>query len=177
VTGVDRSPALLDLARRSDETAPIRWEHCDMRDLPWTNEFDAVVCWWGSFGYFDEAGNQGFLDSVARVLRPSGRFVLDLHTTETIFPVFQPRGWHRVGEHLVLEERQWDHTSGHIRSTWTFVSEGHTNSKEALIRVYSYARVVEMLETAGFTEVTGIDQETGDDFQLGARRLVLLADK
>lgn len=179
VTGVDQSSALLDLAGESGVAAglSIRWEQRDMRDLPWKDEFDAVVCWWGSFGYFDDAGNQEFLDAVARALRPGGRFVLDLHTVETILPVFEPRGWQKAGERLVLEERQWDHATGHIRARWTFVTGGRTTSKEVSIRLYTYAQVVDMVTSAGFREVRGIDPETRLDFQLGANRLVLIADK
>lgn len=179
VTGVDQSSALLDLARESavETGVSIGWEQRDMRDLPWNGEFDAAVCWWGSFGYFDDDGNQDFLSAVARALRPGGRFVLDLHTVETILPVFEPRGWQRVGDRLVLEERQWDHTTGHIRSTWTFVTGGYTTSKEVSIRLYTYAQVVDMVTSAGFREVRGIDPETRLDFELGARRLVLIAAK
>ncbi len=178
VTGVDQSSALLDLARRAAAAAglSIGWEQRDMRDLPWNEEFDGVVCWWGSFGYFDDAGNQEFLEAVARVLRPGGRYLLEGHTVETVLPVFQPRSWQRVGKQLVLEEREWDHTTGHIRATWTFLTEGRTTSKEMSIRLYTYAQVVNMLTSAGFMKVRAIDPETSLDFRLGARRLVFVAD-
>ena len=179
VTGVDLTSALLEAAGQAADAAglSIRWEQRDMRDLPWRAEFDAAVCWWGSFGYFDDEGNQEFLDAVARVLEPGGRFVLDLHTAETILPVFEPRDWHTVGDVLVLQDRRWDHATGHIRSTWTFVTEGRTTTREASIRLYTYAQVVDMLTAAGFRTVQGIDPETEFDFELGARRLVLIADR
>ena len=39
--------------------------------------FDAVVCWFTSFGYFDDDDNGRVLDEFARVLRPGGRLLIE----------------------------------------------------------------------------------------------------
>jgi SAM-dependent methyltransferase len=52
----------------------------DMRrlaELPGT--FDAIICLWQSFGYFDAAGNADILRQISRKLRPGGRLVLDIY--------------------------------------------------------------------------------------------------
>lgn len=38
--------------------------------------FDAVVCWFTSFGYFDDDDNRKVLDEFAQVLRPGGRLLM-----------------------------------------------------------------------------------------------------
>src|SRR5262245_41616080 len=67
VTGVDVTPILLEDAKRAaaEHGLSVVWEQRDMRDLPWREQFDAAVCWWGSFGYFDDAGNAAFIRAVA----------------------------------------------------------------------------------------------------------------
>lgn len=74
VTGVDITEPLLDDARRQAATRglDVTWERRDMRDLPWEGAFDAVLCFWGSFGYFDDAGNIEHVQAVARALKPGG---------------------------------------------------------------------------------------------------------
>ena len=42
-------------------------------------EFDAVVNWFTSFGYFDPQTNDRVLARFARALRPGGRLLLELH--------------------------------------------------------------------------------------------------
>src|SRR5262245_52014949 len=63
VTGVDLALPLLEEARQkaAERRLEAAWEHRDMRDLPWQAIFDGAFCFWGSFGYFDEAGNAAFL--------------------------------------------------------------------------------------------------------------------
>ena len=179
VTGVDRSPALLEFAERTAAAAglDITWEQRDMRDLPWDGTFDAVVCWWGSFGYFEEAGNASFLEATARVLKPGGRLILDNHVVETVLPVFQVRGWEKAGNGFTLTENRWDHTTGRIEGTWTLIVDGKQTVKQASIRLYTYAELAGLVKGAGFTNVRGVDPTTEVEFQLGSRRLVLIAEK
>ncbi len=179
VTGVDRSPALLDLATEAATAAglDINWEQRDMRDLPWDGTFDAVVCWWGSFGYFDEAGNASFLEATARVLKPGGRLILENHVVETVLPHFQVRGWEQAGNGFTLTENRWDHTTGHIEGTWTLIVDGNQTVKHASIRLYTYAELARLVTGAGFSKVRGVDPTTDVEFQLGSRKLVLIAEK
>jgi SAM-dependent methyltransferase len=79
VTGLDRDPAVLAEARRlAGGTA--RYVEGDMRHLnAYAGAFDAVVCLWQSFGYFDDATNAAVLQGMAACLRPGGRLILDLY--------------------------------------------------------------------------------------------------
>ena len=61
VLGVDRDGGALDLAR-SNASRNARYLEMDMRDVEKVpGEFDAVLCWWQSFGYFDDATNADVL--------------------------------------------------------------------------------------------------------------------
>jgi SAM-dependent methyltransferase len=77
--GVDRSEAALAKARRlAGENEEYRL--LDMRNLDGLpDSFDAAVCLWQSFGYFDDATNLGVMRGVAGRMRPGGRFVLDIY--------------------------------------------------------------------------------------------------
>jgi len=79
VTGVDTNAAALAAARRVPD-ATITYVQHDMRrlaELPGT--FDAVICLWQSFGYFDAATNADILRQISQKLRPGGRLVLDIY--------------------------------------------------------------------------------------------------
>jgi SAM-dependent methyltransferase len=79
VTGVDGNAPALAAARRVSDDTIVYLQH-DMRrlvELPGT--FDAIICLWQSFGYFDTAGNADILRQISRKLRRGGRLVLDIY--------------------------------------------------------------------------------------------------
>jgi SAM-dependent methyltransferase len=81
VTGLDTNEYALEQARRADPLT--RYLHGDMRALDALNEnFDAVLILWQSFGNFDAATNEKILEHIARILKPYGRFVLDIYNRQ-----------------------------------------------------------------------------------------------
>jgi SAM-dependent methyltransferase len=80
VTGVDRSPALLDEARARIREAgvSVRVEAGDLLTLPSEPTYDAVVCR-GVFNDFVDTAERGsVLGGFARVLRPGGVLLFDV---------------------------------------------------------------------------------------------------
>src|SRR6202034_3144201 len=79
VTGVDSSAPLIAMAR-ADPVGPggrVTYVEGDLRRLPVPGPFDAVVCWFTSFGYHDDADCRRVLDEFHRVLRPGGAVVIE----------------------------------------------------------------------------------------------------
>lgn len=179
VTGVDKTRELLESARHKTRRRDldVTWEHRDMRDLPWTEEFDAAFNYWGSFGYFDDAGNREFVEAVLRALKPGGRFVIETLTVETLMPKFQPRGWNRIDDVIVLEEREFDYERSRVDVTWTFIRGDEQQQAQSSIRLYTYRELCALLQDAGFTACAGYDVE-GEPFNVpGSGRLVMVVKK
>ena len=181
VTGVDISfPLLVEAKSKAEEKEyNIVWEHMDMRNLPWEEEFDAAFCFWGSFGYFDDEGNKEFLKTACRVLKPGGRLLIDTHSVDTLLPVFQRRDWRQMGDTLVLEDRYFDHVHSRVDVEWTLVKmkEGKIVKCKSSIRIYTYRELSRLLEAAGFFNFEGYGTLNLDPFSLGAKRLLLVATK
>jgi SAM-dependent methyltransferase len=82
VVGVDRSAVALEKARDVSGEDVAYYER-DMREFAAVpGVFDAVVCLWQSFGYFDDATNQDILQQINAKLSSEGRFVLDIYNRE-----------------------------------------------------------------------------------------------
>src|SRR5436190_22777473 len=79
VTGVDGTLLFLERARRDAQSLGVEvdYRQGDLRDLPVEGPFDTVVCWFTSFGYFDDPDNQTTLAEFARVLRPGGKLLIE----------------------------------------------------------------------------------------------------
>ena len=134
MTGVDFAPPMLEKAAERARAAGVTIDlvERDMRDLDWSGEFDAALCFWGSFGYFDEQGDRQFVRSVAKGLKPGGRFLIETQSAESLLPQFREKSWTRVGDTIVLNENRYDHTTGRIDGIWTFIRDGAVDPREKL---------------------------------------------
>ena len=181
VTGVDISEPLLEVARHKADAQrlAINWERRDMRDLPWLGEFDGAVCFWSSFGYFDEPGNADFLSAVHNALKPGARFLLDTPLLETRLPEIEaePRVWWRTGNLFALEERRFDHENSRVESEWTFLHDGQIEKKSLSFRLYTYRELRSLLEQAGFGNHLAFGTLDLEPFTLSSTWLYLVTSK
>jgi SAM-dependent methyltransferase len=180
MTGVDFSPAFLDEARSKahERQLEIAWERRDMRALPWQDEFDAAFCIGGSFAYFIDEGNAAFLNSVARALKPGGRFALDAtRVAEFILPRHRDREWCQVGDFLFLEENHYDPAQGRMQTEYTLVRDGKTEKKSDSVRIYTFREIDCLLESAGFGKREAFGSFERETYQFGSPMLYILASK
>jgi ubiquinone/menaquinone biosynthesis C-methylase UbiE len=78
VTGVDLSKVLLREAQKNDTEKQIKFIKADMRNLPITKQFDAIVNLFSSFGYFEtDEEHLQVLQEIKRLLIPGGKFIID----------------------------------------------------------------------------------------------------
>jgi SAM-dependent methyltransferase len=177
VTGVDISEECLRGARESarERALSIAWRQSDMRDLPWRGQFDAAFCFGNSFGYLDDVGNEAFLGSVARTLRPGGLFAIDYgQTADSVFPRIEPRLEAEIGGFHFAEDTRYDIRSGRIENRFTISRGGQTETKLASQRVYTVNEVIRMLEKAGFDVVDFFGSQGEAAFELGSQRLLIV---
>jgi SAM-dependent methyltransferase len=172
VVGVDLTERFLEEGRGRGPN--VRFVRGDLRSLPFDAEFDAAICFWGSFGYFDDAGNRAQAAAAARALRAGGRYLIDTPTLETILPRFHERHWFEVADTVVLEERAFNVAASRIETTWTFLHGGRRATRRSSVRIYSLGELTDLLRDAGFGTFAARDDEL-EEFGLGSQRLWLVA--
>ncbi len=158
VLGVDFQPDYVERAKTRAKAANSNalFDVVDMRELGYVDEFDAVICIWTSFGYFDDDTNYDILKRVLRALRSEGTFILQVINRDWVISHFQPYGWQWAGQGRILEERRFDLDESAAITEWTFVKpDGGQTTKETWNRLYSWHELKRMLEAAGFAEATG----------------------
>jgi SAM-dependent methyltransferase len=177
VTGVDFSAEMISLADRQarDHGLQIEWLQADMREIPWLDQFDAAVCWWGSFGYFDDEGNLQFLEAVHRALRPGGKLLIDSPGIEALLSGWQSRDWQRVGNSILLEERRFDSPSSRVEGKWTLLRDGRESVWTSSVRMYTLRELTEVCRRAGFSTVDVVDPSTGNAIDSMPGRLFLVS--
>ena len=179
VHGIDLTEPFVEDARRAaaSETLSLTFECRDMRDLPGEDRFDAAICWWGSFGYFDDEGNQDFLARAHRSLRPGGNLLIDTHVAETLLPVMSESSWKRVDDIIVLEKRVFDPWQSRTETEWTFIRGQEQYTNHTSIRLYTLREMVAELRRAGFDNIQVYGSLDGGPFALGSKRAYFVATK
>src|SRR2546423_13732625 len=166
VVGADRSPALLEEARRrAGQGEWPKWVEADHRELPFADgSFDAVFNLFSSLGYRGEEGDRRTLSGLRRVLRPGGALVVETMHRDRLARIFLERLWDPLPDGgMVVEEHRFDQVSGVMENDFTLVdAAGARESVTYRIRTYTVTELVRLVEEAGFT---GIDCYGGPDGQ------------
>jgi len=171
IVGIDATPAFLAAARRSG--LPVI--RADMRtSVVRPGAFDAAICVWGSFGYFDEAGNRAQAQALADALAPGGRCLVDTIIADSLLPAFEPSAEWDLGETHVAEARRYDGNERRIETTWTFTRGDGRAQHVTSVRLYSLAEITDLFGGVGFRSFHALDGEL-EPFDASKSRLWLVA--
>jgi len=175
VTGVDLSPYLLGVARERARASGVRvrWRSGDMREPVAGETFDVVLNLFTSFGYFEEeADDQLVLSAAARMLKPAGRFVLEVINGERTMARFQEREWFTVGQAAVIEQRTLDRSTRRMVVERTVSTPAETEVNVHAVRLYGGDELEGMLRAAGFGRVDLYGDWNGEPFTRESRRVL-----
>jgi SAM-dependent methyltransferase len=180
VVGADRSPVLLDEARRraGDGEWP-RWVQADHRELPFDEaSFDAVLCLFTSLGYRGEEGDARTLAEFHRVLRPGARLVIETMHRDRLMHIFQARSWDPLPDGATLiEERRFDYVEGATETDHTRLEpDGTRHSVTWRVRTYTATELGRLVEQAGFMEIEHVGGLEREELSRETR-LVIVARK
>lgn len=160
VTGVDYSHNSIEYARRyaSENNLRINYRYQNYLELDDENLYDAVFLIFGDFCPLAPKQRSNLLKNVNRVLRPGGRFVLDVTTREHRRKHGNKNRWYaaengfwKPGPHLVLEEG-FDYPE---RSVWldqftVIEGDGNVSVYRNWFQDYTPKTITEELTLGGF---------------------------
>ncbi len=177
VVGVDASERFLELGR--ERWSEVTFRRGDMRQLAFESEFDAVVNWFTSFGYFDRSTNEAVLRAFARALRSGGQLLLELHNPARLKRLVELAGGssasvtERDGD-LMVDRVTYDPAEGFSHTQRFIIREGRVRKLEFRLEQVPAHELVGRLRAAGFEEVQLFGQG-GKEFEPEGRRLIALA--
>jgi ubiquinone/menaquinone biosynthesis C-methylase UbiE len=177
VTGVDISKEFLDAAGDSarERSLGVEWRQSDMRDLPWTGEFDAAYCAGSSFGFLGDDGDAAFLEAVSRTLVAGGRFFGDFKAAESVLPTFRESYEMPVGDIVFAAKNSYDPAAGTMENRYTVTRGDRIERKRAVHRIYTTREILKMLTDAGFRDFQTFGSIGGEPYRLGSPRLFVVA--
>ncbi|MBG9940790.1 methyltransferase domain-containing protein [Brevibacillus formosus] len=154
VVGVDLSPVLLQLAEEQNTYPQLSFARCDMRDIPFHEEFDIVVNLFTSFGYFStDEENANVIRNMAQALKTKGEVVIDFLNAAYVIDNLVPHSSKEVSGMLIKEER-WIQ-DGFVKKRILISDESSNEPREYMeqVRLFSAQQMIVMLTEAGFEKI------------------------
>lgn len=180
VTGVDRSPFLLEKARTfaKENGRNIEFLNADMRTFNRSNTFRSSICLFSSFVLGSRADDLAVLRQVYQNLQNGGIFVLDVMGKENLAKIYSPAsesvapdGTRFKRTHKILGD--WTQ----IENVWIFEKNGIVKTHQFRHNLYSGFELRQLLEEAGFHDVRLYGSFDGRPYDDKATRLIAAAIK
>jgi SAM-dependent methyltransferase len=179
VTGVDRTPFLLERARERARDAAVAVElvQSDMREFRRPAAYDLALSLFTSFGYFQAREDDLLvLRNVRASLKAHGTLVVDVMGKEWLARHFQPTRSRSLPDGSLLVDRN------DVSDDWTrvdseaiLIREGRIRTFRTRLSVYSGLELRDRLLLAGFASVSLHGDLDGSPYGIDAPRLVAVA--
>ena len=177
VTGVDRSPFLLDKARESTAGAAVELVLADMRDFIRPGAFDLALSLFTSFGYLETREEDlAVLRNVHASLKQDGVFVIDVTSKEYVISQGQTTHWEQWPDgQIQISHYDVFQGWGRLRVQWLLIDGERARRFEFTHNLYSGQELKALLERAGFADVRTFGSLDGAPYDAAATRLVARA--
>jgi SAM-dependent methyltransferase len=177
VTCLDLSPVLLSLAKKKTGS-----EHCcaqfvraDMRHIPFTSAFDAVLSFFTTFGYFSsDEQNLQTLISMQDALKPGGAFCIDYLNKEFVIKNLIPRDSRRDNGFEIIQERRYNQPHERIEKKITIKDNGAVREYRESVRLYTLEEMQGLLFQTQLKLLKTFGDFDGSKFSAESPRLILV---
>jgi SAM-dependent methyltransferase len=179
VTGVDRTPFLLEIAKREyGDCGNIEWILCDMREFVRQESYDLVLNLYTSFGYFqDPAEDLLVLKNIALSLRPGGSFVIEVMGKEVLARDFEQMTASKTEDGLFVQAHEILDNWSRIRTEWTLIRGGYIRTFTFEHSLYAASDLIRLCEMAGFSDIRVFGDFNGNPYDHGASLLIITGKK
>ncbi|WP_054637370.1 bifunctional 2-polyprenyl-6-hydroxyphenol methylase/3-demethylubiquinol 3-O-methyltransferase UbiG [Thalassobacillus sp. C254] len=150
VTGVDLSAVLLKKAIDLTSDLPIKYMRADVRNIQFSNEYDAVFNLFTSFGYFpDDEENELVFKNAYQALKPGGWFLFDYLNPQYVTKNLVAEDESNKDGLHIRQQRKID--KGFVTKTITIHDNESKREYLERVKLYSSDELKRMLESSGFT--------------------------
>lgn len=190
VVGIDIAKVLIDrgneAARR--ENLPVKLIQGDMREVKFTDEFNACVILSGSFGFFDDADNIKVLQVIEKALKRGGKFYI--HGSNPLKKMREEwRGWDEIEGGYVLMSSNYDPKTGKIVDDFFYI----TNTGELVkfmptpkdkgflveTKIYTLQEMIKLIEAANlkFKSAYGSIELPLEEYRITSNSMVVVGER
>lgn len=182
VVAFDLSLDLLQCAVKenlSKKCPNIYWQKGDSRNLSFSNSFDTVVCFFNSFGYFEEESeNIQVIRNVFNALKPKGKLLFDIMNKPFIVNNLKPQTEKSINQFIVQESRKICSNGLRVeKEVRIFEGCNIVNEYRESVRMYTKEELLNLFSLAGFTSIEFFGSILSEPLSESSSRLILVCQK
>jgi SAM-dependent methyltransferase len=182
VVGFDLSQSQLDWAGglAQERGQRLQFTYGDMRELGYTDAFDAIISWNTSFGFFEEEKNVDVVQRIFRGLRPGGRFLLDVINRDFVVAQQPGQTWFEGDGCVCIDDVHIDFITSRMKVKRTLMlTNGKNRECNYSVRIYGLHELGKILHDVGFKVLNVSGRPEMPDVFFGATspRIIILAVK
>jgi SAM-dependent methyltransferase len=179
VTGFDRSPGFLELARQDAAAGGVRVDYRlgDMRRLDYDEVFDRALMMFTVFGYFSDDENLLVLRNIARALKPGGKLLFDIQNRDVFLVGYRSDSVMEKEGNLMIDRHTYDMLTGRIYNRRIVIRDGVRRDKPFFVRLYNASEVRDLLRLAGLELEQIYGGWEAQPLSTESRRMIIIARK
>jgi hypothetical protein len=148
-----------------------------MRKIGFGSEFDAVLNFGGSFGFFSDEDNLDFCRRVFKSLKPGGRFLLEGMNRTWMLSHFLTFMVHREACPRIVSRNRFNTRTNRVTSRWIFTQGKRREVRDSIIWLFDAADIRRLLRKAGFRKITLYGLPALGRVTRHSRRIVAVAER
>lgn len=186
VVGLDLNRAALEHADKMarQHGLAIDYRRCDMREMEFEGEFDAVLLVYGILGSLNDRDRHDLLGRVHRALRPGGSLFVDVMTEDLMKALpfdrdwyYSPRGFWRPGPHFVMQ-RAFEYDGGvFLHRTVVVERDADVSVYDMWDHTYTVDSIRDLLKLHGFDHLEIYSDLCGEPYSPHTHWLGVLGRK
>jgi SAM-dependent methyltransferase len=180
VTGVDISEAAIAAAQKEAEARglTVNFQLGDMRVAPPDGPYDGAYCFGNSFGYLSHQDMGGFVRNVFQAVRPGARWAIDTGlVAESLLPHLATERTLEAGGVTYTVRSRYDAVARRLAQSCTLVRGSERQTAEISYAIYTVVELRQLLESEGWLVTGSYGDFDGRPYQIGDRRLLLVAQR
>jgi hypothetical protein len=124
-----------------------------MRRIPFENEFDAAINWFGSFGYFSDAENLEVARGLYAAVKPGGQVLIEGLNKPWLLAHFEEKSEFTVDGILIRQRGRWNARTNRVHDTWRLTCGDEDERHKIVMRAYSGPEMRDLLRAVGCREI------------------------
>ncbi|MBN2617967.1 MAG: class I SAM-dependent methyltransferase [Spirochaetales bacterium] len=179
VTGIDITKSYIDRAikERTNSNNP-NFIQDDILKLDIRNKYDFAINMFTSFGLLESEDDEiTALNNVYNSLKSGGKYLIDIQGKELLCRDFEKYIWFESGDTKVFLEYEILESFTLLKSRWLYYKDNTMHERTFNTRIYSALELAAMVYGIGFKTVEIYGDLEGNEYNMNAKRLIVVGTK